>query len=240
MHAWNTSNTHFTIFNHSCRLQRRRKHTLLSLGGRPQCRYPRRSLQSFLHFPPHTVQDQPRRELAAHPKPNRHVSTHTRHFFPNKRLTNPSYFSTGRLHPTLYQDTDIPEMETEMAMYPGAKYLCEKLELRKMTSYTSDSTVSFTFPFALCPKTPTNKKSQIIVFRNTSSLPSNIWTQLHSKVRTLKNPFLLNSLLTHRHSLLFLLQDRNITFPISPAALPASREPDIGGTTHTMAVKAYG
>ena len=70
------------------------------------------------------------------------------------RVMNPIDI-TGRLHPTLYQDTDIPEMETEAAMYPGAKYLCEKLELRKMTSYTSDTTVSYS-RLKSFPKTITN------------------------------------------------------------------------------------
>ena len=46
-------------------------------------------------------------------------------------------------------------METEAAMYPGAKYLCEKLELRKMTSYTSDTTVSYS-RLKSFPKTITN------------------------------------------------------------------------------------
>ena len=62
------------------------------------------------------------------------------------RVQNPIDL-TGKLHPTLYQDTDIPEAEAEVAMYPGARYLAEKLELRKMTSYTSDATEHFLSPF---------------------------------------------------------------------------------------------
>ena len=62
------------------------------------------------------------------------------------RIQNPNDL-TGKLHPTLYQDTDIPEVEAEVAMYPGARYLAEKLELRKMTSYTSDATEHFLSPF---------------------------------------------------------------------------------------------
>ena len=62
------------------------------------------------------------------------------------RIQNPIDL-TGKLHPTLYQDTDIPEVEAEVAMYPGARYLAEKLELRKMTSYTSDATEHFLSPF---------------------------------------------------------------------------------------------
>ena len=62
------------------------------------------------------------------------------------RIQNPVDI-TGKLHPTLYQDTDIPEVEASVAMYPGARYLAEKLELRKMTSYTSDATEHFLSPF---------------------------------------------------------------------------------------------
>jgi hypothetical protein len=62
------------------------------------------------------------------------------------RIQNPIDI-TGKLHPTLYQDTDIPEVEADVAMYPGARYLAEKLELRSMTSYTSDATEHFLSPF---------------------------------------------------------------------------------------------
>ena len=62
------------------------------------------------------------------------------------RIQNPIDI-TGKLHPTLYQDTDIPEIETSASMYPGARYLSEKLELRKLTSYTSDATEHFLSPF---------------------------------------------------------------------------------------------
>lgn len=62
------------------------------------------------------------------------------------RIHNPIDI-TGKLHPTLYQDTDIPEIETSASMYPGARYLSEKLELRKLTSYTSDATEHFLSPF---------------------------------------------------------------------------------------------
>lgn len=62
------------------------------------------------------------------------------------RIQNPIDL-TGKLHPTLYQDTDIPEVEAEVAMYPGARYLAEKLELRRLTSYTSDATEFFLSPF---------------------------------------------------------------------------------------------
>ena len=71
-------------------------------------------------------------------------------------------------------------METEAAMYPGAKYLCEKLELRKMTSYTSDTTVSYP-PLKSFPKTITNAHFPFLNFRNTSSLRSSIWTRLPFK-----------------------------------------------------------
>lgn len=62
------------------------------------------------------------------------------------RVQNPIDI-TGKLHPTLYQDTEIPEVETSASMYPGARYLSEKLELRKLTSYTSDATEHFLSPF---------------------------------------------------------------------------------------------
>ena len=62
------------------------------------------------------------------------------------RIQNPIDL-TGKLHPTLYQDTDIPEVEADVAMYPGARYLAEKLELRKLSSYTSDATEHFLSPF---------------------------------------------------------------------------------------------
>ena len=62
------------------------------------------------------------------------------------RVQNPIDL-TGKLHPTLYQDTDIPEVEADVAMYPGARYLAEKLELRKLTSYSSDATEHFLSPF---------------------------------------------------------------------------------------------
>ena len=62
------------------------------------------------------------------------------------RIQNPIDI-TGKLHPTLYQDTDIPETDAQVPMFPGAKYLSEKLELRKLTSYTSDATEHFLSPF---------------------------------------------------------------------------------------------
>lgn len=62
------------------------------------------------------------------------------------RIQNPIDL-TGKLHPTLYQDTEIPEVEASRPMYPGARYLAEKLELRKLTSYTSDATEHFLSPF---------------------------------------------------------------------------------------------
>ena len=58
------------------------------------------------------------------------------------RIQNPIDI-TGRLHPTLYQNSDIPELEAEAAMYPGARYVTEKLELKKLTSYASDATEHF-------------------------------------------------------------------------------------------------
>lgn len=54
---------------------------------------------------------------------------------------------TGKLHPTLYQDTDISNRDLETPMYPGARYLCEYLELKKLSSYTSDATETFLSPF---------------------------------------------------------------------------------------------
>ena len=54
---------------------------------------------------------------------------------------------TGKLHPTLYQDTDISQRDLEVSMYPGARYLCEYLELKKLSSYTSDATETFLSPF---------------------------------------------------------------------------------------------
>lgn len=62
------------------------------------------------------------------------------------RIQNPIDI-TGRLHPTLYQNSDIPELEAESAMYPGARYVAEKLELKKLTSYASDATEHFLSPF---------------------------------------------------------------------------------------------
>lgn len=62
------------------------------------------------------------------------------------RIQNPIDI-TGRLHPTLYQNSDIPELEAESAMYPGARYVTEKLELKKLTSYASDATEHFLSPF---------------------------------------------------------------------------------------------
>ena len=54
---------------------------------------------------------------------------------------------TGRLHPTLYADTDVPEGEIDAAQYPGARYYAEFLELKKLTSYASDATEHFMSPF---------------------------------------------------------------------------------------------
>ena len=62
------------------------------------------------------------------------------------RVQNPIDL-TGKLHPTLYQNSDIPEREAESALYPGARYLTEKLELKKLTSYASDATEFFLSPF---------------------------------------------------------------------------------------------
>lgn len=58
------------------------------------------------------------------------------------RIQNPIDLC-GKLHPTLYENSDIPEGEVEESMYPGARYLCEKLELKKLTSYASDATEHF-------------------------------------------------------------------------------------------------
>merc|ERR1719321_47879 len=62
------------------------------------------------------------------------------------RIQNPIDI-TGRLHPTLYADTDIPEGEIDEAQYPGARYYAEFLELKKLTSYASDATEHFMSPF---------------------------------------------------------------------------------------------
>jgi hypothetical protein len=62
------------------------------------------------------------------------------------RIQNPIDV-TGQLHPTLYQDTDIPSSEVEDAMYPGARYYAEYLELKKLSSYASDATEHFLSPF---------------------------------------------------------------------------------------------
>lgn len=62
------------------------------------------------------------------------------------RIQNPIDI-TGKLHPTLYQDTDIPSAEVEDAMYPGARFYAEYLELKKLSSYASDATEHFLSPF---------------------------------------------------------------------------------------------
>ena len=61
-------------------------------------------------------------------------------------VTNPLDV-TGIFHPTLYQDSDVPEGEIEAAQYPGARYYAEFLELKKLTSYASDATEHFMSPF---------------------------------------------------------------------------------------------
>ena len=62
------------------------------------------------------------------------------------RIQNPIDL-TGKLHPTLYQDTDIPAREVEEAMYPGARYYCEVLQLKELSSYASDATEHFLSPY---------------------------------------------------------------------------------------------
>ena len=62
------------------------------------------------------------------------------------RIQNPIDI-TGKLHPTLYQDTDIPAREVEEAMYPGARYYCELLQLKELSSYASDATEHFLSPY---------------------------------------------------------------------------------------------
>ena len=62
------------------------------------------------------------------------------------RIQNPIDI-TGKLHPTLYQDTDIPQFEVEEAMYPGARYYAEVLQLKQLSSYASDATEHFLSPF---------------------------------------------------------------------------------------------
>ena len=62
------------------------------------------------------------------------------------RIQNPIDI-TGKLHPTMYQDTDIPSAEVEDAQYPGARYYAEYLELKKFSSYASDATEHFLSPF---------------------------------------------------------------------------------------------
>jgi len=54
---------------------------------------------------------------------------------------------TGIFHPTLYQDSDVPEGEIEAAHYPGGRFYSEFLELKKLTSYASDATEHFMSPF---------------------------------------------------------------------------------------------
>jgi len=54
---------------------------------------------------------------------------------------------TGKLHPTLYAETDIPEGEVEEAQYPGGRYYAEVLELKKLSAYASDATEHFMSPF---------------------------------------------------------------------------------------------
>lgn len=62
------------------------------------------------------------------------------------RIQNPIDI-TGKLHPTLYQDTDIPSRDVEEAMYPGARYYCELLQLKELSSYASDATEHFLSPY---------------------------------------------------------------------------------------------
>ena len=63
------------------------------------------------------------------------------------RIQNPIDI-TGKLHPTLYQDTDIPARDVEgEAMYPGARYYCEVLQLKELSSYASDATEHFLSPY---------------------------------------------------------------------------------------------
>ena len=62
------------------------------------------------------------------------------------RIQNPIDI-TGKLHPTLYQDTDIPARQVEAAMYPGARYYCEVLQLKELSSYASDATEHFLSPY---------------------------------------------------------------------------------------------
>jgi len=62
------------------------------------------------------------------------------------RIQNPISL-TGKLHPVLYQNTDIPERETQSSLYPGARYNTEKLQLKDMTSYASDASEFFLSPF---------------------------------------------------------------------------------------------
>lgn len=62
------------------------------------------------------------------------------------RIENPVDIC-GKLHPTLYAETDIPEGEIDEAQYPGARYYAEVLELKKLTAYASDATEHFMSPF---------------------------------------------------------------------------------------------
>lgn len=62
------------------------------------------------------------------------------------RIQNPIDI-TGKLHPTLYQDTDIPARDVGEAMYPGARYYCEVLQLKELSSYASDATEHFLSPY---------------------------------------------------------------------------------------------
>jgi hypothetical protein len=62
------------------------------------------------------------------------------------RIENPIDI-TGKLHPTLYAETDIPEGEVDSAQYPGGRYYAEVLELKKFTAYASDATEHFMSPF---------------------------------------------------------------------------------------------
>ena len=62
------------------------------------------------------------------------------------RIQNPIDI-TGHLHPTLYQDTDIPEADVSDNMYPGARYYTELLQLKGLSSYASDATDHFLSPY---------------------------------------------------------------------------------------------
>ena len=106
------------------------------------------------------------------------------------RIENPIDI-TGKLHPTLYAETDIPEGEVDSAQYPGGRYYAEVLELKKLSAYASDATEHFMSPFKYL-NTVCFQGAQFMYNQNSGGFTDKIkntghWGNVYNGVKKVRN-----------------------------------------------------